>query len=135
MEIQSWILGQIVIDIVIAVILIMFIFSQFRKKGNNEFLSPTLRNADDILAAIQQITKVMGKNLEENKELSTRIIEQLEQVIQKAEKSRKQFQKMVKDCNTNMVCKPEAPEDMNNTRRSINALLNKGVSRNMNFFS
>ena len=129
MEIQSWIFGQIVIDIVIAVILILFIFFQFRKKGDNEFIKPSLRNAEDILAEIEQITKVMGKNLEEKKELSARIIEQLEQVILKAEKSRKQFQEMVKYYNTNRGYKPETPEDINNTRRSINSLLNKGISR------
>jgi hypothetical protein len=129
MEIQSWIFGQIVIDIVIAVILILFIFFQFRKKGDNEFIKPSLRNAEDILAEIEQITEVMGKNLEEKRELSARIIEQLEQVILRAEKSRKQFQKIIKDYNTNMGCKPETPHDMENTKHSINSLLNKGVSR------
>jgi hypothetical protein len=129
MEIQSWIFGQIVIDIIIAVILILFIFFQFKKKGNNEFIKPSWGNVEDILTEIEQITKVMGKNLEEKRELSAQIIEQLEQVIAKAEKSRKQFQKMVKEYNTNMGCKPGMLEDMDNARHSINALLNKGASR------
>lgn len=130
MEIQGWILTQIIVDILIALVLILFIFSQFRKKDAPDHIKPSLRKAEEILAEIEKLTKVMGKNLEEKRELSVKIVEQMEQVIARAEKSRNQLQKIVKDCNTNPDGRRGAPEEMDRTRHSINTLLSKGIARN-----
>ena len=129
MEFQSWIFGQIVIDIGIVLILLTFIFFHFKMKKNNEYSNASLKNAEEIISEMEQITQLMGKNLEEKRELNTRVVAQLEQVIAKAEKTRKQLQKIVSDSSIRLGNGYVTQEDMENTRQSINELLNKGISQ------
>jgi len=129
MEIQSWIIGQIAIDIIIAALLIWFILSQIRKKDERNDFEASLLKAEGILSEMREVTQVLGINLEDKRVLGNRILEQLDEGLRKADESRGQLQKIIKQCSTNMTDRTSTLNDTDQTRSSVNALLEKGMSR------
>lgn len=129
MEIYNWILGQIIIDISMAIVLFWFIFSNSRKKvyGNN--LEEEFRRSESILSEMREITRDLEKNLEEKKELSNRILQQLEEGLKKADDSRREIKKIAKGYGNGLTHGSETLTDTEKTRDSIKALREKGLSK------
>ena len=77
--------ARVALDVVMIVLLIWIIFFQFRRKNKPHDLEAHLTNPEKILSEIKEITMSFEKNLEEKRELSNRIIEQLGYTLEKAD--------------------------------------------------
>jgi len=129
MEVYNWILGQIVIDILMALVLFWFIFSHSRKKGSENNLEEEFRRSESILSEMREITLDLEKNLEEKRELSNRILQQLDEYLKRAENSRREIQKIAKDYGSDLTNSSGTLTDTEKTRDSIKALQKKGLSK------
>jgi len=130
MEAHSWIIGQIIIDIILAVLLLWFIRFHFRGKRSGHDTGETFREPEAILSEMRNISQALEKNLEEKKELSRHILGQLDEGLKRAEERYQQIQKIVQEYSTNMAYQPGILKDSRQARSSVNALLAKGLSRN-----
>jgi len=129
MGVHSWIIGQIIIDIIMVALLLWFLRSSIKGKRPGQDLEATFRKSEAILAEMRQISLTLEKNLEEKKNLSRHILEQLDEGLKRADESRRQIQKITREHSTNMTSQPDALKDAGQTRSSVNALLSKGLSR------
>ena len=129
MEVHNWILGQVIIDIIMALVLLWFIFFHSRKNGSGNNLEEEFRKSELILAEMREITQVLEKNLEEKRDLSNRILKQLDDGLKKAEESRREIQKITKEYGSDLTNNSGTLTDTEKTRDSIKALQNKGLSK------
>ena len=129
MAIQSWIIGQIVLDILVAALLGWFILFRFRKNRIGANFDNAFDKSQSILAEMERITRELEKNLEEKRDLSNRIVRQLDESLSKADESRRQLQKLIKEYNTRPVFQTTPTDDAQKTRELINALLHKGMKK------
>jgi len=129
MEAHSWIIGQIIIDIIMAALMLWFIRFHFKKKRPGQDIGATFREPETILSEMRQISRTLEKNLEEKKELSRHILGQLDDGLKRAEERYQQIQKIIQGYSTNMTYQPDILKDARQARSSVNALLAKGLSR------
>jgi hypothetical protein len=129
MEAHSWIIGQIIIDIIMAALMLWFIRFHFKKKRPGQDIGAAFREPEIILSEMRQISRTLEKNLEEKKELSRHILGQLDDGLKRAEERYQQIQKIVQGYSTNLTYQPDILKDARQARSSVNALLAKGLSR------
>ena len=129
MEANNWIIYQVIIDIIMAVLLLWFIIFQYRRKRPHQDFETAFRKSEAILSEMRQISQVFDKNLKEKRELSHHILGQLDEGLKRAEESYQQIQKIIQKYSTNLTYQPSTLNDVNHTRSSIDALLAKGLSR------
>ena len=129
MEAQTWIIGQIIIDIIIVVPLLWFIRFYLKGKGPGIDAGDILEKTESILSEMRELSQNLDKNLEEKKELTRTLIDQLDDGIQKADKTFKQVQKIMKDMGADPVNPLNPEKDADRIRVSVNALLAKGLSK------
>lgn len=129
MEVYNWIVGQIVIDILMALVLLWFIFFHSRKKGPENNLEEDFRKSESILSEMREITQVLEKNLDEKRELSNRILKQLDAGLKRAEERYREIQKITKEYGNDLTHNSGTLTDTEKTRTSIKTLLKKGLSK------
>ena len=129
METQIWIISQIFIDIVMIALLLWFV-RLHRKRGVSwkDFEVET-RKSESILSEMRQIGQSLEQNLEVKKELSRHILNQLDQALKRAEESYKQIYKIIPKTGITPTDRPFPAKETDQTRASINGLLEKGKSR------
>ena len=127
MELQSWIIGQILIDIIIVLLIIWFIRSHSANKIANYNLE-IFEECDRLLSEMKNLSRQFEVNLKEKKELSRNILSRLDDGLQKADETFKQIRKINKDLGTKSNSSMSFVKDTEKIRSSVNALLLKGLS-------
>ena len=129
MEANNWIVGQIVIDILIALVLLWFIFVHSRKKGSENNFEEDFQKSESILSEMTEITQVLERNLDEKRELSNRILQKLDEGLKRAEERYLEIQKITKRYGNDLTHNSGTLTDTEKTRASIKTLLKKGLSK------
>ncbi len=129
MEANNWIIGQLIIDIIMAALLLYFLRSHLKSKGTYVDPETTFKRSETILAEMREISQGLEKNLAEKKELSRNILGQLDAGLKKAEESYQQIQGIIKEFSGNQIGRHDSLRDPEKTRSSVNALLAKGLSK------
>lgn len=129
MEVQTWIISQIVIDIIIAILILWFIKSHLKGKKSVNHNDSLFKEPEMILSEMRQLSQQLDKNLKEKKEISRNILDQLDEGLQRADETFRQVQKIIKEFGTVTTCSKTPLEDTDRIRESVNSLLAKGLSR------
>jgi hypothetical protein len=129
MEIQTWVIGQTAIEIVIIFLLLWFIKSHLAMRKKNSDLSAVFEKPEQILIEMRELTRQLDKNLEEKKELSNKMLGQLDEVLEKADQSYFQLQSIIKEYSSKPVQPHNSEHDSRRVRTSVNDLLKQGLSK------
>ena len=82
-----------------------------------------------ILSEIRELSRELDKNLEKKRELSRRVLGQLDEGMQRAEEACERFQNIIRDCGPDRVPIPDPLADSRRITSSVKALLERGLSR------
>lgn len=129
MEIQTWVIGQTAIEIIIIFLLLWFIKSHLAMRKKNNDLSAVFEKPEQILAEMRELTRQLDKNLEEKKEISNKMLGQLDEILEKADQSYTQLQNIIKEYSSKPVHSYNSEHDSRKVRTSVNDLLKKGLSK------
>ena len=129
MDIQTWVIGQTAIEIVIIFLLLWFIKSHLAMRKKNNDLGSALEDPEKILAEMRELTGQLDKNLEEKKEISNKLLGQLDEMLEKADQSYKQLQNVIKEYSSRPVHSSSQEQETQRVRTSVNDLLKKGISK------
>ena len=126
MEIQSWIIGQVVIDLVIAALLLWFVLTGILRKKNwiVQDTDAAFKRSEKILVEMREISQDFEKNLIEKRELSRSILKHLDEGLERARDSSLEIQKIIREYSADMV-QPGMIEDTEQTKLAIRKLLSK----------
>ena len=128
MEIQTWIIGQTAIEVIIIFLMLWFLRSHFAVRKQNSELNAFFEHPERILAEMKELTRQLDKNLEEKKEISKKMLGQLEDILKKADRSYNQLQNLLKEYSS----RPASHHPDNDSIRmhtSVNDLLKQGFSK------
>ncbi|MFZ7113262.1 MAG: DUF6115 domain-containing protein [Desulfatiglandales bacterium] len=123
MKTQIWIFSQIAIDVILVLVLFWFMRLQRRRQLDWQEQEAVIQKSEVILSEMRDISRSLEKNLEDKKELSRRILDQLEQGLKRAEESYHQISEIIPNSGGRM------PQQREHTRSSVLALLEKGLSK------
>lgn len=129
MEIQNWIIAQMVIDLIIVCLLLWFIRLNIKSKKTDNEPDEAFRKSEEILGEIRQLSLNLDKNLEEKRELSSRILAQLDETLERAEDTYRRVKDAAKDLGANLERSQNAPRNSVQIRSSVKALISKGMQR------
>jgi seryl-tRNA synthetase len=129
MEIQNWIMAQMVIDLIIACVLLWFIRVTMKGKKPDNDLDETFRKSEGILAEIRELSLSLDKNLEEKRKLSRTILDQLDETLYRAEEACERVRDISKDIVANPERSKNIPNNSDQIRSSVKALIAKGLPR------
>lgn len=126
---QVWIGIQVFIDLVMVGLLLWFLRAYGRNQASWQDHETAMQKAQVILEEMKEISRVLEVNLKEKKELSARILAQLEQGLKRAEECSVQISKILPGSGRPLGGSPDPTRDAERTRASVDALLSKGVPR------
>lgn len=129
MEIQTWVIGQTAIEIIIIFLLLWFIKSHLAMRKKNTDLSTVFERPEQILAEMRELTSQLDRNLEEKKEISKKMLGQLDQILKKADQSYNQLQGIMKAYSSSPIHSYNSKNDSQRVRTSVNDLLKQGLSK------
>ena len=129
MTIETWVIGQTAIEIIIIFLLLWFIKSHLAMRKKNIDLSAVLEKPEQILAEMKELTRQLDKNLEEKKEISSRMLGQLDDILKKADQSYNQLENLIKEYSSRPVHSFNSEHDSRRVRTSVNDLLKQGLSK------
>jgi transcription initiation factor IIE alpha subunit len=129
LEPHTWIIGQVIIDVMIAGLLLWFIRYYYKSQKADLDFNAALLRAEAILSEMDRISKGLEHNLEEKKRLSRRILNQLDEGLQGAEECRRQLENTVQQYITRIDHTPAVAKDAGQARTSVKALLEKGLTK------
>jgi seryl-tRNA synthetase len=129
MEIQNWIMVQMVIDLVIACLLLWFIRLNMKSRKPDGEPDEAFRRAEGILAEIRELSISLDKNLEEKRKLSSRILGQLDETLERAEETCRRVKDAARDLGANPGGSKNLPKNSDQIRSSIKALISRGLPR------
>lgn len=129
MEIQTWITGQIAIEIILICLMLWFLKSHLTMRKKNSELNSVFEKPEKILAEMRELTRQLDKNLEEKKEIGNKILRQLEDILKKADRSYSQLQGIMKEYGSQPAHSNYTGHDSQRIRRSVNDLMDDGLSK------
>ncbi len=129
MDIQTWITGQIVIEVILIALILWVIKSNISIKKKNDDLNSVFEKPEHILGEMRELTRQLDKNLEEKKEISSHMLGQLEEILLKADKTYRQMESIMKEYSSKPVQAHYPGHDSNRMNASVNDLLNQGLSK------
>ncbi|MBN2418810.1 MAG: hypothetical protein JXL81_05450 [Deltaproteobacteria bacterium] len=129
MDIQTWVIGQTAIEIIIIFLLLWFMKSHLAMRKKNNDLSSVFDKPEQILAEMRELTQQLDKNLEEKKEITGKLLGQLDEILEKADQSYRQLQGIIKEYSSRPVSSSIPEQDSQRVRTSVNDLLKKGLSK------
>ena len=98
------------------------------RKKNNE-LSSVFEKPEQILTEMRELTGQLDKNLQEKKEISKKMLGQLEDILKKADQSYNQLQNIMKEYSSIPAHSHYSGHDSTRIRTSVNDLLKQGLSK------
>ena len=129
MEAQSWIIGQVIIDLFIAALLVWSIRLHFKDNSKSIDSEKIFAKSEKILSDMNELSQSLDKNLEEKRELSRKTLRRLDEGLRRAEDSFQQIQKLIREFGAKVNPQSEIMNDTQKTRSSISRLLDKGLSK------
>jgi predicted transcriptional regulator len=129
MDIQNWIIAQLVIDAVLGFCILLFIRSYMKSKKTNNDIGDIFQKPENIISEMQELTRQLDRNLEEKKELSRVILNQLDDGLKRAEETFNQLQGVVREFGTKGVNTQDIIKDREKIWSSVSSLLAKGLSK------
>jgi len=129
MEPQFWIGIQVFLDLLMVALLVWFVVSCGRRQASWQNHEAAIRKSEAILAEIREITQTLEVNLQEKRELSSRILAQLEQGLKRAEESTSQISKIIPKTGRATAGHADLRSDPHRTHASVQALLAKGLTK------
>jgi hypothetical protein len=129
MEPQFWIGIQVFLDLLMVALLVWFLVSCGKRQASWQNHESAIRKSEAILAEIREITQTLEVNLQEKRELSRRILAQLEQGLKRAEESTLQISKIIPKTGRATAGPADLRSDPHHTRSSVQALLAKGLTK------
>jgi len=127
MEIQNWIIAQMVIDLIIACVLLWFIRLNIRSKKTDDELDEAFRKSEAILTEIRELSLSLDRNLEEKRRLSSMILGQLDETLERAEETCTRVREAARDLGANPERSKNIQKNSDQVRSSVKALISKGL--------
>jgi len=129
MEIQNWIMVQMVIDLVIACLLLWFIRLNMKSRKADSELDEAFRRSEAILDEIRELSLSLDKNLEEKRKISARILGQLDETLERADEACSRVRDAARDLGANTAGSKNLPKNSDQIRSSVNALISRGLQK------
>ncbi|MDM7918841.1 MAG: hypothetical protein QUS12_06700 [Methanosarcina sp.] len=130
MDIQTWIIGQSIVEIIIICLVLWFIKSHLAMQKKNARMDTLLERPEQIIAEMKEVTRLLEKNLEEKREISRRMLGQLEDILKRADHTHNELQSLMKEYSLSPVNAHPAAQDSKRMRISVvNDLLKQGNSK------
>jgi seryl-tRNA synthetase len=129
MEIQYWIIAQMVIDLIIAGVLLWFIRVSMKPKKNGNEQDEILRKSVSLLEEMKELNFSLEKSLEEKRRLSSIMVEQLDDTIEKAEETFQRAKDVAKDIVANPDRTKSVAKNSDQMRTSVRTLIAKGLPK------
>ena len=130
MDIQLWIIGQIAIDLLMGAVLLWVLVSVSRRKTREgEERRQAAERSEKILAEMNAITRELEENLEEKRELTSRLLGRIEESLARAEKRYDQFQDLFDAADSASNRDTVSVNSNPSTKDAIRSLLGKGMSK------
>ncbi len=123
---QLWIGVQLLLDILMVGLLVWVLRSFSRQRASWSRHEAAIQKAEAILVEMREISRTLETNLQEKKELSRRILIQMDQELKRAEESYTRISALVPES------RPEPGprnESVDKTRASVGALFERGLSK------
>ena len=121
-----WIGVQLLLDLLMVALLVWVLRSFSRQRASWNRHEAAIQRAESILVEMREISRTMEANLQEKKELSHRILSEMDLELKKAEESYTRISALLPRS------QPESsprPESLERTRASVRALTEKGLSK------
>ena len=129
MEFQTWIIGQTVIEVIIICFMLWFLKSHLAMRKKNSDLRAAFEDPELILKEMRQLASQLDKNLEDKKDISNKMLDQLDDVLTKADHSYNQLQSVLKEYNSRPLNTSNTEQGSSRVKSSVNNLLKKGLSK------
>jgi hypothetical protein len=129
MEIQNWIIVQMVLDLFIACVLLWLLRLNMKSKGADNEQDEMFRKSQGILAEMRALSLSADRNLEEQERRSRMILEDIDEAIRRAEDICIRLNDSTKDLGANTERSKNVPKNSDQVRTSVKALIAKGLSR------
>jgi hypothetical protein len=123
---QLWIGVQLLLDILMVGLLVWVLRSFARQRASWNRHEAAIQKAEAILVEMREISRTLETNLQEKKELSHRILTQMDQELKRAEESYTRISALQPKSQSEP---PSRPESVDKTRASVGALLERGLSK------
>ncbi|MFC1822944.1 hypothetical protein ACFL9T_09580 [Thermodesulfobacteriota bacterium] len=129
MESQFWIIAQIVIDVFLVAILLLFVRFQFSQHKSDRKFQSAFEQSKAILSEMKQISLSLEQNLEQKKALSREILSQLDEGLIRAKKTHEQLSEIIRISGDSLQPDPNDLKDSDHIKSAVTALLAKGLTR------
>ncbi len=130
MNIETWIIGQIAVDAVLAGILLWLLVVTGRKRTREaDARDDALRKSEEILRQMHGIAHELEENLEEKRELTRRLLGRLDETLERAETRYHQLNDLFQATDAASDRDRVSLQQTQGTRASIQALLDKGLTK------
>ena len=100
MDIQNWIIAQLIIDAFLGFCILLFIRSYTKSKKTDNVAGDIFQRPENIITEMQELTRQLDRNLEEKKELTRVILNQLDEGLKRAEETFNQLQGVIREFST-----------------------------------
>lgn len=128
MEVQTWLISQLLIDAILLAIIAFMLKSRLAKRE----ISQQEGEMDGISTLLEEMRSLGGdleKNLEQKKKLTEALMGELEKRLEQAEEIAERLDRLLEVYKTEDRLKEAKQRAMAETRRTIQALLAEGLSR------
>ena len=129
METQSLIVAQIGADVIMVALLLWFMRSHAKARTSWQDYEKVIEKSEAVLGEMGKISRVLERNLEEKKVLSREILTQLDQGLKRAEENYRQISGIIPQAANAFGGDRVSIKDTRGTRASVQALLEKGLSK------
>ena len=130
MDLQLWIIGQIAIDLLMGAVLLWVLVSGYRHRAREgQERRQAAERSERILAEMNAITRELEENLEEKRELTTRLLGRLDESLARAEKRYDQLQELSRAADSASKRDTVSVNPTRSTKESIRSLLERGLSK------
>jgi len=130
MDAQTWVIGQIIIDVIMVSVLLWFLRLYSRGQLSWKNHATVINKSEELLADMRSISEDLETNLRKKKELSRSILEQLERGLQRAEESQRKLSKIADVSSDGFTTEPSfLADDGEQLRSSVSSLLDRGLSK------
>lgn len=124
-----WIGAQLFLDLLMVALLIWFLRFFSRRDASWRDHERAVTRAEAILGEMREIGQALDANLKEKKDLSNRILTQLDQAMRRADESYGRISAILPEISRASSATPTDTKDAEKTRSSIYALLRKGLQK------
>jgi hypothetical protein len=128
MQIQLWVLIQIAIDCILMALLLGYLRSWSKRQLPRQEYEEIIKRSEAILTEMKQLGLMLEKNLQEKREISRHLLDQLDQGLAKAQAHYKKIQDLHQKQEEFLEAKKkDIPNDAR--RPAIQILSEQGLSK------